>query len=444
MGQYNFDECKWVADLGTALATLAQNASDGILRDSSRVKRLLTFDQCRELAELAKHNPSAQDAFKILRVKLNCFPTDAMAILLDHPVIRRALPNSSEDGEIQYVMGEEWDSFRLSELLSRTIKTVVETGGREVACMLNRFLTLGESGKLRGYEITVFDELEINGRADVGESAFLASYDDVKATYGLPEHKGSSSRSLRSIQATSATVLVREFSWRIAIGPLPINGGAIVKPEYPFAVSYENTIDLLSIATGKPLTAPLRYVLALGLGGFDTRIMKESVSGMRRGARHLLSDPEVETFRELMQGWEACNQRHDAVELAIARLAGSFSRTGRFELEDRILDTAIALEILYELGSSELTYKLATRGACFLGSSNEECRSILKRIKTFYGQRSAIVHNGKAKKSRRTVAENLSDVSDLARRTLHKLLRDGRPSDWDELVVSGRRLHADL
>ena len=158
----------------------------------------------------------------------------------------------------------------------------------------------------------------------------------------------------------------------------------------------------------------------------------------------MLSDHEVETFRELMGGWRAYRHRHDAVELAIVRLAGSFSRTGRFELEDRILDTATALEILYQLEGSELRYKLATRGACFLGDNDEESKSILKKLKTFYDNRSAIVHNGKTKKSRRTVAENLSDVSDLARRTLHKLLRDGQPSDWDELVVAGRHLQAGL
>ena len=443
MGQHDFNESKWVADLGTALASLAQDASEGILRDASRARQPLNFDQCRALAQLAEHNPAAQNAFKTLHVKLNRFPTEAMAILLDHPVIRRALPNSSEDGEIQKVMVEEWHGLRLSALLSTTMKTVIKTGGREAACMLNRFLTLGENGKLRGYEITVFDELEINGRADVGESAFLAPYDDIKATYSLPEHKKASSRSLRGIPATPAAVFVREFSWRIAIGPLPINGRPIIKPEYPFTVSYENTIDLLSIATGKPLTAPLQYILPLE-EGFDTMTTKESVSGMRLGARHLLSDHEVETFRELMRGWRACRQRHDAVELAIARLAGSFSRTGRFELEDRILDTATALEILYQLEGSELRYKLATRGACFLGDNDEESKSILKKLKTFYDNRSAIVHNGKTKKGSRTVAKNLSDVSDLARRTLHKLLRDGQPSDWDELVVAGRHLQAGL
>lgn len=442
MGQHDFDESRWVADLSTALEAVAQDSSEGVLRDSSRVRHLLTFGQCRELAQHAEHNATAQDAFETLAVNLNGFPTQAMAILLEHPVIRRALPNSSEDGEIQYVAGEEWGGFRLSELLSMTMKTVIKMGGGEVAHMLERFLTLGELGKLKAYEITVFDALEINGRADIGESGFLAPYDDAKATYKLPEHKQASSRSLRSIQATPATVFVRECWWRIAIGPLSMNRGPIIKLEYPFTVSYENTIDLLSIATGKPLTAPLQYIQALGQV-FDTMITKHSMAGERRGARHLLSAHEVETFREFMQGWQVCRQRRDAVELAIARLGDSFSRSGRFKLEDRILDTATALEILYELEGSELRYKLATRGACFLGDNNQESKSILKKLKTFYDQRSAVVHNGKAKKSRRTVAENLSDVSDLARRTLLKLLRDGRPTDWDELVVSDRHLQAD-
>ena len=308
--------------------------------------------------------------------------------------------------------------------------------------MMNRFLTLGDSGKLRAHEITVFNEVEINDRADIVEGAFLAPYDDVETTYGLWENEKPTSRSLRGIDATPATVYVREFSWRIAIGPLPINRGPIIKPVYPFTVSYENTIDLLSIAVGKPLAAPLQYIHTAEQG-LGMQIVKESVAGMRLGAKHLLSDREVETFRDFMQGMLARRQRNDAVELAIARLADSFSRTGRFELEDKILDTAIALEILYELQGPELTYKLATRGACFLGNNDKESKTILNKLKKFYNQRSAIVHNGKAKKSRRTVAENLADVSGFARRTLHILLRDGQPSDWDAMVVSDRQLRAD-
>ena len=442
MAQQTFDESRWVADLGTALEVLVQKSGEGVVRDSNGVRLALTIQQCRELAQRAESDAAARDAFSTLQVNLNCFPTEVMPILLGHPVIRPALPNPSEDGEIQYIMLEDWHGFQLSNLISTTMKTVIEIGGNETANRLNRFLKFGEVGNLRAYEITVFDELEIDGRADIRESGFLAPYDDVKATYGLPEHKYASSRSLRDTKATPATVFVRKFLWRIAIGPLPLNKEPIVKMEYPFKVSYENAIDLLSITTGKPLTAPTQYIQTLEYGFGTTMITRESSAGMRRGARHLLSEHEVETFSEFMLSWQECRQRHDAVEIAIARLAASLSRTGRFALEDRILDTATALEILFDLGSSELKYKLATRGARLLGHNDQESKSILKTLKTFYDQRSAIVHNGKATKSGRIVATNLLDVSGLARRTLHKLLRDGQPSDWDELVVSYRHPQA--
>ena len=444
MPEHDYEESKWVDHLGAALDALAENASQYVVRDSSGVRHLLSFDQCRALAQHAEHGTDTRDAFNTLHVKLNCFPAEAMAIFLTHPVICRALPDCSEDGEIQYIMLDNWGGFQLSELVSMSMKAVIETGGRTAASMLNRFLTLGEMRKLRAYEITVFDEVEINSRVDMGQREFLTRYDDAKVSYSLPAYKEATSRSLRGSQATPAVVFVREFSWGIAVGPLPKNRDPIVEPEYPFSVSHENIIDLLSIATGKPLTAPLQYIqISREMHSIGIMIAKQSTAGSRRGARHLLSDQDIETFRKLMCGWQTCNQRRDAVELAIARLADSFSRTGRFELEDRILDTSTALEIMYELEGSELRYKLATRAARFLGSSDEESRSILNLLKSFYNHRSAIVHNGKAKQSRTRIATDLSEVSDLARRTLFKLLVDGQPGDWDELVVSGGNLQSD-
>ena len=60
---------------------------------------------------------------------------------------------------------------------------------------------------------------------------------------------------------------------------------------------------------------------------------------------HDLSQDVVDAFVTLSRGWlpDAGN-----VNLAIRRLAASFSRSGgQFGMEDRILDVAIALEVCY-------------------------------------------------------------------------------------------------
>ena len=58
------------------------------------------------------------------------------------------------------------------------------------------------------------------------------------------------------------------------------------------------------------------------------------------------------------------------MHLAIRRLAASFARPGgRSGQEDRILDVAIALEVLY---GGTTGHKLAQRAAALLGATAEE------------------------------------------------------------------------
>ena len=444
MSQPEFNEAEWIENLGTALAALAGNDCEYTIRESRRVKRPLSFGQSQVLAQLAEKDHTAQETFRELHVKLNRFPTKAMEILISHPVICHALPNPSEDGMVQCVLADEWYDFLLSDLVSKTMKSVLKVGGRESALILNRFLTLGESRQLRGFEITSFQGVECKGPLYIGEDAYFAPYDDAKAAYSLPEYEGASSRSLLDSKSTLATVFIREFSWGITVGPPTRDGEPIVRPQYPFLVSYESIIDLLSIATGKSLAAPHQYIRTDGsLENLSLGINKIYSDGGRLTAKHVLSDEDLETFTELFCGWQVFNQKRDAVELAIMRLAGSLSRRDRFDVEDMILDTATALEIMYELDGSEIGHKLAIRAAWFLGANPDERSSILKSVRKFYAIRSAIVHSGKAKQSRREVSSAFSDGFDLSRSTVRKLLRDGRPSDWDELVVAGEHLQLD-
>ena len=69
-------------------------------------------------------------------------------------------------------------------------------------------------------------------------------------------------------------------------------------------------------------------------------------------------------------------------------------------MEDRILDTAIALELLYDLGSSELSYKLRMRAEHFLADTASARVDICNQLQDFYDASSVIVHGKKTSKKK--------------------------------------------
>ncbi len=120
----------------------------------------------------------------------------------------------------------------------------------------------------------------------------------------------------------------------------------------------------------------------------------------------------------------------------IARLAEALARRGRFQTEDKILDVAIALERMYELEGGEISFKLKMRAASFLETSTEGRLQVLRDVKKFYDVRSGIVHKRQKPPSAETIAVAFAKGFAVARRSVVKLLRDGPPQDWDELVIA--------
>ena len=59
-------------------------------------------------------------------------------------------------------------------------------------------------------------------------------------------------------------------------------------------------------------------------------------------------------------------ERYSRMAPVVGRLAEALARDGRFAVEDRILDIAIALERMYELEQRDGSFQLKTRAAYFL------------------------------------------------------------------------------
>ena len=159
-----------------------------------------------------------------------------------------------------------------------------------------------------------------------------------------------------------------------------------------------------------------------------------------------LSEPvplDEEAFATAARPFEQRNEhRFKDYAAIVARMAESRARTGPFAYQDRILDVAIALEQMYEVDPGEISFKLRARAACFLADTTAQRNRIFGQVRDVYNLRSALVHSRrKSRKSKKLLTpQHMTDTFEtgfaMARDTLMKLLDQGPPDSWDELVIS--------
>ena len=277
--------------------------------------------------------------------------------------------------------------------------------------------------------------------------AYLAPYADARAEFGLPDEP----EPLSKTSYPDAAVLVRSLEYGPGVAPTDDDAALDdVQVSYRFPVDYrvdleswfgdsKRLVDLLSIAKRVPLLCRTRYVrLARWIEEIDPSFAHgtEDSSGFvsdvwpRRG--HELSEGEVDAFLDLARGQHTYPDKPDAMNLAIRRMAASFSRPGgRFGQEDRILDVAIALELLY---GGKTGHKLAQRAAALLGATAEEQKRTYDQARGFYDARSRIVHWKKPPPSPDVLDKELAAGRDLACRTLASLLDRGALLQWADVM----------
>ena len=197
-------------------------------------------------------------------------------------------------------------------------------------------------------------------------------------------------------------------------------------------------VDLFSIATRVPLLSRTRYVR---LASWIEEIDPNFASGTRLSGGYIsdvwpqpcvLSKGDVDAFSKLARGWHTYPNRPDAMTLAVRRLAASLShRGGRFGQQDRILDVAIALEVLY---GGKTGHELAKRAAALLSASAEEQKQTYNQAKSFYKTRSTIVHSNTPAPAPDDLDKQLETGRDLACLTLANLLSRDALLQWAEVM----------
>ena len=139
---------------------------------------------------------------------------------------------------------------------------------------------------------------------------------------------------------------------------------------------------------------------------------------------------------ELLRLLEALRHAHRKLRIAAHRWRRSRIRGA--SPEDAYIDLRIALEALYlkdfaDEHSQEMRFRLALFGAWHLADSPDERRSVRKTLRDAYDDASKAVHLGEIPDGGR----NLASAQDLCRRGIIKLLLEGPPPDWGDLLLGG-------
>ena len=452
----NLNEAVWIERLAAALEQVAADARPSyspLPPDLPRRGRIDVYESIlhrgyRDLAARAKLDPAAAVQFKESHLWVDAHPAQAIAILKEHPLIEAGLEGSGTNEGVRFRTLNSQHRAELEWLVSCLAKLSVKEGGEEAARRLQRYLSAGANRTLPAFEITVIHGLTVKTRFNLDDSAYLAPYRDIRAEFELPDEPEPMSKT----SYPDAAVLVRTFEY----GPGVVlhkdrEDPPDVQVTYGFPADYrvdlegwwddsKLLVDLLSIARRVPLLSRTKYVrVARWVGEIDynlasgTRDSSGFVSDVwPRGQE--LSEDHIGAFLELARGWHKYPHRPDAMNLAIRRLAGSFSRPGgRFGQEDCILDVAIALEVLY---GGTTGHKLSQRAAALLGATAKEQKRAYDQAKSFYDARSRIVHWERPLPSPDVLDKELEAGRNLACLTLASLLSRGAPLKWAHVMRS--------
>ena len=374
---------------------------------------------------------------------------DVLDVLQQHPLLEQSIHTSEDklvfglDLTVQRQQRNEVQ-WMVIGLVDYAVEHSPQASAEAFAAMLER----GEQQDLTCYSMMLFRGLHVECTFDVASGLSVISWQEARQYL--------SGRQARSLLGLSS---------RINTGPIaavvaPMKWGpAIVPSDYDFAGNWPSrprslgddallVIDLMAVAhdtavqsTGRSSHRVAREVERLvGVDGFFKTLpegVPDDLSQVRVPVRPAAVPKKLVKVAQLFVRIRNDRAR---LRLALSRLASSLSRSGPGAAFDKIVDVAIALELMYQAGS-ELTYRLGTRASWFLGGAAGDRMHTFDTIRGFYKIRSDIMH-GRARDNAgelRAIEATYRGAFDIARRTLFRIILEGCPSnssEWDEFVIT--------
>ena len=379
---------------------------------------------------------------------------DAWSTLCEHPSLAALRVIGSGREEFLVRFPNVYHSARPIDLVSGVMARAEDlqvdgwrSAGRELHALIQPHGKTDRSGEFgflgTGHHISLFHGLRFEEAVEIGDNMSILPSGLVDAfllelavpSVG-PEIAGSD-------WARTVSLVAKPFNWTPEF-IVPV-AECRIEPDWggAFREDAEAFIELLAVTHQSPAVCLLtvHYCIhrtaacLLGRPGFAGEwTWGRSARSIDRLARVQKSDPAAIKEAQHVFGKRDSDRYRDC-EPAIARIAEALARSGRFAVDDQVLDVAIGLERIYRTTDRGISAQLQKCAAQLLASGAEERAIVEREVKHFYDVRSAIIHGPKGKGKQRTLGERRAAFQSgfsLAQRSVLKLLRDGKPSDRKE------------
>ena len=300
----------------------------------------------------------------------------------------------------------------------------------------------GSSGLTVGYHVSLFYGLGFAEDLQIADDITAVSLESTESFLNSDELERVAPGFAGGHGRTGVGALLSPVPWRLTLGPLDDESELELDWGRSFFEDASSFIKLLSLAHGVPVVPLIdiwycihRTSLHL-LGQPHYHAGRKPTSWKlplaRLGKTSPLDGSAFDQTKDVFLGLDH-RQLGDHLAPVVSRLSQALARTGQYAADDKILDVAIALEQMYRQGWSN-SYQLKTRAAWLLESDAKARRGVFDDVGKLYGMRSTIIHANDTPSAEKK-KEAFNRGFRVARRSVFRLLREGVPADWTDVVL---------
>ena len=357
-----------------------------------------------------------------------------LEVLLEHPAIARAAGLSNDEWILGLDLGvSRVDGFQMIFMLQALVDYALEQTAESAAHALAHSIQRGEDQDLTSYSIVLFRGLHVESRYNFSNELSIISFEEARQ-YMSEEMVRSLLRRNGAIDEGPIGAVVTEVKWGPFLVPLGYDADWGEWPES----SRDDAlllVDLMAVTHELPVTS----------SGWRTQGVERLVERLVGRVPHFswrlqdMSRPDgfgvkppttptvaADSLSDCAQLYSMMPKDDVRLRLALSRLASSLSRAGMHGAYDKIIDVAIALEVMYELDASRgKGAQLSRRARQLIGRDRGDNKWIGNTAASIYALRSDIAHGTLPGDTEQAYLDGLR----LGRRTLAHLIRSGRPSD---------------
>ncbi|MCY4573557.1 MAG: HEPN domain-containing protein [Gemmatimonadetes bacterium] len=363
-----------------------------------------------------------------------------LGVLLEHPVLKNAVYRDDQGSWAVGLNrgGSRMAGYPVTRVLMGLLDHAVEHTPDATAEAFVQMIQKGEDNDLSHYRILLLHGLHVERRYDFPDNLSVIPIEEVRHYLRDSDIRSMLGTDDTQIGGQPIAAVVSEVKWGPVFVPVGFNMDDLEWPEMSPTFRDDGHLlgDALSVIERQPVARSSTHTAVVerqigALTGPDQDFvfwLVRDALGSNTMRIQAVTNPvfSEERLPECERLFVAC-RNDERLRLALSRLAASLRRTGGHAAFDKVVDIAIALEVMYQLNVSRgKGDQLSRRARRLIGGNREDLNWIRKTAESIYAARTAVVHDG-------TLPENADHVSrdafELARRTVLHIASSGRP-EW--------------